>query len=171
MKPVILASMFAVLSVATMARAQDVIVAFGDRYRVSSVNSTSPSVPKSPSGPVARSRDYTRSPARSERSVCRARPGIAGLSGLGSIGMVREKVETRGDHRTFVVYAQRDQGYRIIGAGGRIELDSYGRVIRGGLTYQTEKPRTFRPMTVAALERIAAAAVPHPREGPPSARS
>jgi hypothetical protein len=66
-----------------------------------------------------------------------------------------------------VLYAQRHQDYRIVGAGGRLELDSYGRIVFAGLTCETEKLRTFRAMDSAALARRAASAVPHPRLGAP----
>src|SRR5262249_44225660 len=62
---------------------------------------------------------------------------------------------------------QRHQGYRILGGGGRVEIDSLGRVSRGGFTYETEKLRIFQAMKSAALEKLARAAVPFPRQGPP----
>ena len=90
-----------------------------------------------------------------------------GLPGPGQAGLVRERVEPGRDGRCLVLYLQHHQGYRILGAGGRLELDSHGHIVFAGFTYETEKLRNFRPMDSVTLERRAASAVPHPRLGPP----
>jgi len=176
MKAVLLASMLAALATlgpATLARAQDVVaqdvvVAFGDRYRVSRVNSSIMLVPETA---PARRRPARALPAAEKLSRCDEFVALAlkaqGLAGPEGARLVRDRVEPRPEDRSWVLYSQRHQGYRIVGAGGRTELDANGRVRFAGLTCETESLRTFRPMDLAALVRLAAPAVPHPRVGPP----
>jgi hypothetical protein len=169
---VILASTLATLCLATFVRAQEVFqgsfVAFGDRYRVSAVNSSLMLGPEVPFGPRKRARAL---PEDEKLSRCDEFVALAlrsrGLPGPGGVPLVRDRVEPRPEDRSWVLYAQRHQGYRILGAGGRIELDAYGRVLFAGLSYETEKLRNFRPMDSSALKKLAASAVPHPRVGLP----
>ena len=156
------------LCVASIAHAQDiasdVLVVSDVRYRLTAVNSSlmlRPDVPFATRGPgpvLAQDEKL----ARCDQFVALA---------LASRGypavLVRVRVEPTRDDQVSVVYEQRHQGYKIIGAGGRLEVDSRGRVQFAGLTYETEKLRTFRPMSPAALAKRAAPAVPHPRLGPP----
>ena len=172
MKTVILASGLVAHCLATFAHAQDVVqdvvVASGVRYRVSAVNSSLILVPEVP----LTSRKPERALQQDEKlSRCDEFVALAlkarGLADSGEARLVRDRVEPRPENRSWVLYVQRHQGYRILGAGGRLELDSYGRILFAGFTYETEKLRTFRPMDSVALEKRAASAVPHPRLGAP----
>jgi len=171
MRAVILASTLATLYLASFARAQnvvrDVIVAFGDRYRVSAVNTSLMLIPE---GSFA-----TRKPARAlteDEKLSRCDEFVAlalktqGLPDPGDVRLVRDRVEPRPEERRWVLYSQRHQGYRILGAGGRIELDAYGRVLFAGVNYETEKLRAFRAMDSAALGKRAASVVRQRRVGP-----
>lgn len=168
MKAGILVFALAALCLATFARAQQVVVISGVRYRASAVNTSLilvPEVPFSPRKPERTLRQDEKL-SRCDEFVARALE-TQGWADSGDAGLVRDRVEPRPENRTWVLYAQRHQGYRILGAGGRLELDSYGRILFAGLTYETEKLRTFRPMSSAALVKRAASAVPHPRLGAP----
>jgi hypothetical protein len=67
---------------------------------------------------------------------------------------------------TWVEYSQRHQGYRIVGAGGRIELDASGRITFAGLQYESERFRTFKPRDLGTLAGRARRAVPRAITGP-----
>jgi hypothetical protein len=172
MKTVIFASGIVALCLATFAHAQDVfqgvIVASGVRYRLSAVNSSLILVPE-----VSFASRKPKRALRQDEKLARCDEFVAlalearGLADSGEASLVRDRVEPLPENRTWVLYDQRHQGYRILGAGGRLELDSYGRIVFAGLTYETEKLRTFLPMDSAALVKRAASAVPHPRLGAP----
>jgi hypothetical protein len=168
MKAVLSASGLVALCLATFAHAQDVVVASGVRYRVSAVNSSLILVPEVPfaSRKPDRALREDEKLARCDELVARALEA-RGLPDSGQASLVRDRVEPRPENRSWVLYVQRHQGYRILGAGGRLELDSYGRILFAGLSCETEKLRTFRPMDSVALEKLAAPAVPHPRLGAP----
>jgi hypothetical protein len=168
-----MASGLVALCVASLAHAQrvvvDSLVASGVRYRLAAVNSTlmlRPEVPFATTKPESTlGQDETLH--RCDEFVALALKA-SGLADSGGAGLVRDRVEPRPERGSWVVYAQRHQGYRILGAGGRLELDSRGRILSAGLTYETEQLRTFpAPMDSVALEKRAAAAVPHPRLGAP----
>jgi len=156
---VILASVLTALGVAPSAHAQE-IVAFGDRYRFTAVNSTFGLAPELPfaSRKAARALTHDELLARSDEFAALALK-TWGMSGPGAAGFVRDRVETANGF--WVIYSQRHQGYPIYGTGGRIELDACGRALFCGLSYAAEKLRDFRPRDSTALERIAASAVRH----------
>lgn len=165
MKALVLGSTVAILCLANCARAQEVVTISGVRYRVAGVNSTLMLIPDAPFA-AARALPHGEKLSRCDEFVARALEA-RGLPDSGDARLVRDRVEARPEKRTWVIYAQRHQGYRILGAGGRLEIDSCGRVLFAGLTCETEELRDFRPMDSAALEKLAAPAVPHPRVGPP----
>lgn len=169
MKALVLGSTVAALCLATFARAQEVVVISGVRYRIARVNSSLMLIPDAPfaASKSARALPTDEMLSRCDQFVARAL-AVRGLPDTGDARLVRDRVEARPEKRTWVLYVQRHQGYRILGAGGRLEVDSCGRVLFAGLTCETEELRSFRPMDSAALEKLAAPAVPHPRVGPPT---
>ena len=128
--PVLLASTLAALCLATIARAQDVIrdvfVASGIRYRVSAVSSPQfgMSLQAVPEVPLAAPNSAHTLPLDEQLSRCDEFVARAlearGLAGSGDARLVRDRVEPRPGNRSWVLYAQRHQGYRILGAGGRL---------------------------------------------------
>lgn len=68
--------------------------------------------------------------------------------------------------QTRVEYSQRHQGYRIVGGGGRIELDAGGRIAFAGVQYESERFPRFKPRDIAALDGIARWAVHRQITGP-----
>lgn len=168
-----MASGLVALCVADFARAQDVldtsVVASGIRYRLSAVNSSLILRPEVPFGATRPERTLRED---AELSRCDELVALAlkarGWADSGAAGLARDRVEGLPEQKRWVLYVQRHQGYRIVGAGGRLELDSYGRIVYAGLSYETEKLRTFQtPLDSVALQKRAAAAVPHPRLGAP----
>lgn len=170
-KAILLASTLAALGLATFARAQDEfrgeLDVSGIQYRVAGVNSVLMLRPEDPL-PTPKS-----APAlKLDQKLSRCDEFVAlalklwGRAGSRDARLVRERVEPQRGDRSLVVYSQRHQGYEILGGGGRLEIDSHGRVLFAGLGYETEKLRDFRPMNFAALQKLAASAVPH-RMGPP----
>jgi hypothetical protein len=168
MKTVILAAGLVALSLATVAYAQQLIVISGVRYRVGAVNSSlilrpEDDHPTRKPGPALKQDEML---VRCDEFVALALKA-QGWPNSGEGRLVRDHLEPQRDDRTLVVYTQRHQGYRILGTGGRVEIDSYGRVLFAGLTWEQEKLRNFRPMNAVMLEKRAAAAVPYPRVGAP----
>ena len=171
MKTALLISTLATIFLATLADAQDmaqgVVVASGVRYRFSSVNTLLILRPdSSDSDKPARVLSQSERMARCDELVAAALKE-RGLPGPGNPGLVRDRVEGLPHESSWVIYSQRHQGYRVLGAGGRLELDSHGRIQFAGLSYETEKLRHFQPLDSAAIEKRAAAAVPHSRVGGP----
>lgn len=172
MKPVVPALGCVTLCLATLAYAQDivdnVVVISGVPYRIVSINASLLINPEVPFGP--RKPEHT---LGREEILSRCDEFVAlalksrGLPDSGVATLVRDRVDPGRDNGIQVIYAQRHRGYKILGAGGRLMVDAYGRVRFAGLTCETEKLRTFQPMDSVALEKRAAPAVPHPRVGPP----
>src|SRR5262252_5511521 len=111
MKPVLLASVVAALYLATVARAQDVFVAFGERYRLTAVNSMFSFAPEGPAaaGKPARVLTHDEQLARCDSIVALALDKLG--PGPGGVRFIRDRVEARPADRTWVIYAQRHQGY------------------------------------------------------------
>jgi hypothetical protein len=79
---------------------------------------------------------------------------------------VRDRTVPLRHDRTWVEYSQRHQGYRIVGGGGRIELDSEGKISSAGVQYESERFPMFKPKALSALARKAERAVPRLITGP-----
>lgn len=168
MKTVILFLALAGIGFATFARAQDeaqgVVVASGVRYRFTSVNSILMLQPEDTlaTPPVLSQGERL---ARCDTLVAAALK-TRWLVDPADPTLVRARAQSLPEKKSWVVYVQRHQGYRILGPGARLELDASGQILFGGITYEREKLREFRPLSLAALEKHAATAVPHPRVGP-----
>jgi hypothetical protein len=173
MRTVILVSGLVALCAAGLAHGQDTfqgsVVASGVRYRVSGVKSVLMATPEFPfdAGKPERAPTQDETLSRCDEFVALALKA-RGFADTGRAGLVRGHVEPMRGSRNLVVYEQRNQGYKVLGAGGRLELDAYGRILFAGLTYESENFPIFRaPLNSVALENLAASAVPHRIVEPP----
>src|ERR1043165_2678894 len=143
------------LSFAALGRAESV-VSNGISYRVSVAQSSVILAPEAPftSKAPATTLQMDEKLSRCDDFVAAALQS-AGLVSEGGVGLVRDRVESRPDGQSWVLYSQYHQGYRILGAGGRLEIDTYGRVVFAGLSHESEELRTFHPMNGTALEQHA----------------
>lgn len=141
---------------------QELLVVGGVRYRLSGVNGSFMALPE---GSQPDTLTLEESLARCDELVAaiieRAAP--AGRKAP----FIRDRAVPQGHDRTWVEYSQRHQGYRILGAGGRIEVVVGGRIHFAGLGYESERFASFKPRSVAALSWIARWAVPRWTTGPP----
>jgi len=79
----------------------------------------------------------------------------------------RDRIDSLGRGRAWVIYSQRHQGYPVISGSARLELDEHGRIARAWLTYEAAKLPSFRPKAEDKLQKIARAAVPYRITGEP----
>ena len=144
------------------AQGQEILTVGGARYRFSGVNN---SFIVHPEGTQPDTLTLEESLARCDELVAaileRATP-----TGR-KVAFLRDRTVPLPRSLTWVEYSQRHQGYRIVGAGGRIGLDARGRITFAGLQYESEKFRTFKPRNIAALAATARRAVPRRIIGPP----
>ena len=166
MKTLLVGTVLLSLCVAPGAHGQDItreLLTVGDaRYRLSGVNG---SFMADPEGAQPDTLTLDQSLARCDALVAaileRATP--AGRKAP----FVRDRTVPLRHGGSWVDYSQRHQGYRIVGGGGRIHLDSRGRISSAGVQYESEKFPSFKPRSLAVLAGNAQRAVPHPITGPP----
>jgi hypothetical protein len=141
---------------------QEILTVGGANYRLSGVNG---SFMARPEGSQPDTLTLEESLARCDKLVAAIIERAAPTGRKAPF--IRDRTVPQGHGLTWVEYSQRDQGYRIVGAGGRIEVVVGGWINFAGLQYESEKFTSFKPRDVAALSRIAKRAVPRPIIGPP----
>jgi hypothetical protein len=141
---------------------QELLTVGGAKYRLSGVNG---SFIAHPEGAQPDMLTLDQSLARCDElvAVIIARAAPAGRKAP----FVRDRTVPLRHGLTWVEYSQRHQGYRIVGGGGRIELNAAGGISFAGLQYESETFPSFKPRDLAALARAAKRAVPRPITGPP----
>lgn len=150
------------LCLATVARGEETVTSRGVTYRIVAVNS---SYHVRPVG------DTTSRPSR-EESLARCDDLVAAILARATAGgrrveFVRDRVLLLRRGRRWVDYSQRHQGYRVVGAGARVNLNENGRIDLLSLQYESEEFPTFVPRDTTVLREIAVRAVPDTITGPP----
>lgn len=107
-----------------------------------------------------------------EESIARCDDLVAAIVALATAGgprpeFARGPIVPQGRGTSFVDYPQRHQGYQVLGAGARVNLDQGGRIESMGFQYEDEAFPIFKPKDTTALRRTARRAVPRRITGPP----